>query len=218
MISYGHHWQKELLKILKRTKKKIHPQKDWSTKDYVNFEKDMMLGFYIIRKLIDGKKLTNRVISTNIKGKKYPNSGKLVNLLNNHRLPELYDFKNPTKQKFDLIFLNNQFIHSYIFEPLLAFVEQGGLKYTDLAEHNVTDEELAVYYENSTRELVSILFTSDHRKNEYLYEIGISDLLTLFESVGNCEINSISYTYNQNKKDYDVNQEYDDSINIDIPF
>ncbi|MEJ1224132.1 hypothetical protein [Sediminicola sp. 1XM1-17] len=216
MITFGETWQKELLKISKRTQKNIHPEKDWSPKNYTSFEKDIMLAFYIIRKLIDGKKLTNRIISTNIKGKKYANSGIPVNLLNNHRIQELYDYKEPKKEKFELKFLINQFVHSYIFYPVLSYVDEGNLKFTDLTEHNVTDEELEVLYENSRRELECILFTSDDKKNEFIYEIGIKELIKLFESVGNCRVNTKSYTYNSKKMDYDVKQEYEE--NLDFPF
>lgn len=216
MITFGETWQKELLKISKRTKKRINPKKDWTSKDYTSFEKDTMMAFYIIRKLIDGKKVTNKIISTNIKGRKYKNSRIKVNLLNDHRIPELFDFKNPNKHKFDLKFLINQFVHSYIFYPVLSFVDEGGLKFTDLTEHNVTDEELEVIYENSKRELESVLFTSDDKRNECIYEINITELIKIYESVGNCEINTMSYKYNEKKLDYDINLEYDE--NTDFPF
>ena len=211
MITFGEIWKRELLEISKRTKKTINPEKDWSTKDYTSFEKDTMLAFYIIRKLIDGKKVTNKIVSTNTRGKKYKSTGIKVNLMNDHRIPELFDFKNPIKQKFDLKFLINQFVHSYIFYPVLSFVEEGGLKFTDLTEHNVTDEELEVIYENSRRKLESVLFTSDDKRNEFIYEIDVNDLVKIYESVGNCEINSWSYEYNEKKSDYDVKLEYDEN-------
>lgn len=219
MISFGEAWQKELLKISKRTQKRINPVRDWSATDYTTFEKDIMFSFYIIRKLMEGKKLTNRIISTNIKGKKYKNSGISVNLRNNHRIPELYDYKHPQKEKFDLKFLINQFVHSYIFYPVLSFVDEGNLKFTDLTEHNVTDEELEVTYKNSRRKLEAVLFTSDDRKNDFIYEIGITELITLFESVGNCKVNTWTYKYNAKKMDYDVDQEYQEDIeDSDIPW
>ncbi len=110
----------------------------------------------------------------------------------------------------------NQFVHSYIFYPVLSFVDEGGLKFTDLTEHNVTDEELEVIYENSKRELESILFTSDDKRNEFIYEINVNDLIKIYESVGHCEINTWSYEYNEKKSDYDVKLEYDE--NTDIPY
>ncbi|AZQ57354.1 hypothetical protein EJ994_00475 [Maribacter sp. MJ134] len=214
MISFGEIWKKELLKISKRTKKRVNPEKDWTTKDYTSFEKDTMLAFYIIRKLIDGKKVTNKIISTNIRGRKYKSSGIKVNLLNDHRIPELFDFKNPIKLKFDLRFLVNQFVHSYIFYPVLSFADEGGLKFTDLTEHHVTDEELEVIYENSKRELESILFTSDDKRNEFIYEIKVNDLIKIYESVGNCKINTWSYEYNEKKSDYDVKLEYNENTGV----
>jgi hypothetical protein len=216
MIISSQAWQKELLKISKQTQKKLHPENDWCFKDYQSLEIDLMLSFYIIRKLIDAKQLTNRIISTNVKVRKHKNSGISVNLLNKHRIPELYDYTTPKNENIDLKFLINQFMHSYIFYPILSYKDQKGLKFTEIAKYNVTDEELEVLFENSKRELESVLFTSDDKKNKFIYEIEITELIKLFESAGNCKINSSAYKYNDKRMDYDVSQEYKE--NTDLPF
>ena len=218
MIAESHSWKNELIIISNRIEKQVHTKKDWSGKKYTRFEKDVMFGFYIIRKLIESKKLTNRIISTNIKCDKYPNSGMDVTFMNNHRIPDLYDFKTKSNQKFELKILLNQFIHSYIFHPILALTDYNGLTFTDISEHNVTDEELQVTYEKSRRELVSIRFNSYDKRNDFIYEINVNTLIQLFKNIGNCEVNSTIFTYNEKKKDYDIEQSYVDNSNLDLPF
>jgi len=123
MISESYYWRREILKISNRIKRRTENYKEWNDEDYGNFEKDIMFGFYIIRKLMESFKLTNKLGSTKIECSVYPHRGERINFRNNNRFFNFYDFDSKTVKKFDLKFLINQFVHSYIFKPTFDVVD-----------------------------------------------------------------------------------------------
>jgi len=165
MITESYYWKKELLKLADKLSKRTKSQRNWTGTQHGTFEKEVMIGFYIIRKLIEAKtKLTNALVATKYKGIKYPNNGKKVTRWNNHRLDECYDFDKPTTSKYDLIFLCNQFVHSYIFSPCFSSENES---------------------ENSPLTLCAIHFSSDDKRNEWLFEISIASVIKIFKDLGN---------------------------------
>lgn len=200
MINESIYWRKELLRISTSLKKK----KDiniWTNVKNAEFEKEIMIGFFIIRKLIESNKLTNRIISTNIKGLKYPSNGKKINLMNNHKFLEFYDFKKESIAKFDLQFLINLFVHSYIFFAILEVTDEN-YKYED----NETSYEYSKIYAKAPKKITSILFNSDTLKDEFLYEIELEKITNLFDTIGKCEVTARKMKFNAKKNDYDIFQ------------
>ena len=126
MIAESYYWRNELLKRAESLKKNKYFNRRWIDSQYGNLEKNVMIGFYIIRKLIESQKLTNKLVSTNLNGLKYPTSKNGITIFNNHRIEEFYDLENPQKAKFKLDFLINQFIHSFIFKPIVSLNGKNG--------------------------------------------------------------------------------------------
>lgn len=205
MIYESYYWRKELLKLAAKIEKRIPYKRSWTDSQNGDFEKEIMIGFYIIRKLKDSFKLTNNIISTNMKGFKYPSKGKLVTLMNSHRFMELYEFEQPKKDKFSLTFLINQIVHSYIFSPKFDVNRDNAIKNLE-NKTSISWEDVDDAIKTMKIELVGILFCSDDKRNEFLYELEIKDIIDLFRKVGNCNITSIHRTFNEKKKDYDVVQ------------
>ena len=204
MILESYYWREELIKTSIKLNKRRIVKKEWSPSYYAKFEKEIMFGFYIIRKLIEANKLTNRLVSTKIECKKYLNNGKKLTIKNNFFFEENYWFENYTTTKCDLKFLNNQFIHSYIFSPVISIVDERNLKL--LENEKLSDDENFEIYESAKKEVTAILFNSDKNKNNALYEININKVIELFNEVGNCNITSISMKYNEKKQDWDTIQ------------
>lgn len=202
MILESFYWRKELIKTSKKLPEFLKVKKKWSPTKYAKFEKEIMFGFYIIRKLIEANKLTNKLVSTKIEIKRYSNTGTKINIRNNHRFMEYYDFESFVKSKFDLKFLNNQFIHSYIFSPVINIIDDKSLEL--LEQETLTDEKYSKIYEDAEKEVVAILFNSDKNKNQSLFEIDIKQVIDLFNEVGNCNVTSINMTYNSEKNDWDI--------------
>ena len=94
MIHESYYWRNELIKISERINKKIKVQKNWSDSKFAKFEKNIMFGFYIIRKLMEANKLTNKIGSTKFELKSYENNGTRVNIMNNHRFDENQGIQN----------------------------------------------------------------------------------------------------------------------------
>jgi len=205
MIYESYYWRKELLKLAAKIENRIPYKRAWTDSQNGNFEKEVMIGFYIIRKLKESFKLTNKIISTKITGYKYPNKGKLITLANNHRFMELYDFEQPQKNIFDLAFLINQIIHSYIFSPKFDVNKDDAHKSIE-SKVPMTLDEAENIIDLIRIELTGILFCSNDNRNKFLFELGIKDVIGLFRKVGNCNVTSSHRTFNPQKKDYDIIQ------------
>lgn len=183
MIHESYYWKRELTKLAKKLTNRIPCKRFWTDAQNGAFEKEVMIGFYVVRKLLESQKLPNIIASTKLIGIKYPNNGTDVHLMNNHRFPEHYDFENGKDEKFDLKFLINQIVHSYIFSPNFDIDETNG----DMT-------------------LSAIHFCSDDHRNKWIYEVSIQTIIELFDKVGQSNVTSAHYFYDHQKKDYKVSQ------------
>jgi len=175
MIWESHYWKNELLKITKRLKDR-KKQKKWFDTSLAKIEQDVMLGFYIVRKLKEAKKLSDSVAHHRVNLKTYSAKGKNVTYMNWHKLDEVYDFSKINGQTRSLSFICDQIIHSYVFVVELD--------------------------ENSN--FTGILFCSDKKRNKELYFLEIDILTSLFENIGNDYPSSATYIFNNKIQDYDV--------------
>lgn len=96
--------------------------------------------------------------------------------LNLHRLDELYDLDAPERYDLSLLDLCHQFVHSYIFAPVLA--ESGGLSVVWVA--------------------------SDRQRSRALIEIEVNKMIGIFEKVGRDEVRSIRMTFDAIFGDYRI--------------
>ncbi len=212
MILESYYWRKILLKTAEKLKRRIKVTKTWTPKKFAKFEKEIMFGFYIIRKLIEANKLTNKLVSTKKECKVHKNLGTKITIRNRHSFNEYYDFENYSIRKSDLKFLNNQFVHSYIFSPIISIVDHFSLKLME--KENLSEEDIFEIYENSEKEVTGIYFNSDKNKDKSIFQIDITTVIDIFRDVGNCNVTSISMKYNEKKDDWDSFQSDD---NIEIP-
>lgn len=211
MIHESYYWRKELIKISRKIQKKIKVQKNWSNSKYAKLEKNLMLGFYIIRKLMEANKLTNKLGSSKFQLKEYKNSSVNITLLNNHRFYENYDLQNHKVVKRDLKFLINQFVHSYTFAPIIDITEKNILN--RLEDENLSEEEQNEIYDNSEKELIGILINTDCNKNTSLFEIDIKSIIDIFTKIGECNVTHFEMKFNPQKGDFDIFQS-DEEIEI----
>jgi len=163
MINESHYWKQPLLD----SALKFAEYQELSVIDdetYVKIEKDMFVGFYSIRKLLDTEtKVTNDLKSKKHKITWFPHIGGNVTWRNNHKLDELYNLNKSHSEERDLWFISSRIIHSFIFN--LCVNEEGGFD--------------------------GILFTSDTDKNKKLYTLTVEQIIKLFELVGNNHVNRI---------------------------
>lgn len=174
MIWESSYWKDDLLSLSVKinTKYRIAP---FTEELSVEFEKDIMISLYSIRKLIEAYKLSSDTKSIQLKVKSYRNL-KNVTLLNWHRIDELFDLDNPIDEKLQSNQLYNQIIHSYIF--LIATGEERGID--------------------------GFFFCSDRMRNEKLYYIELTELDQFLITAGNDYPAHQSFDYDESIQDFRV--------------
>jgi hypothetical protein len=155
MISESWYWKRPLLEMAARLRS-LTTSGDLSEEQFVQVERDVFIGFYSVRKLLEAiTKITDATKAMKVQVDWYPNKA-AVSWRNNHKLDELYDFDTTRSEIRDIKFVCGRIIHSFIFTPCLG--ESG---------------------------LAGILFTSDTDKDSRLYFLAVDRLIDIFERVGN---------------------------------
>jgi hypothetical protein len=122
----------------------------------VNLEKDLFLGFYIIRKLMEARKLSVEVESTPVGVTSYPwKGGRQIHILNWDRIDEHYDYLASTSETISLRDLCNLFVHSYVYMPLMS----------------------------DDRTLEALLVSSDRSRHKKLFSVDAVQTVALFRAV-----------------------------------
>lgn len=175
MIWTSSYWKEDLLKIAD-TLEKRRRQKHFSERALANLEKEIFFAFYATRKLLEAKKLTEKVVHFSVPVDSYPSKGKGVTIFNfRFDIYKHFDFEEKTKEKVPLAFLCNQIIHSYIY--------------------------LNVFHGNR---LMSILISSDHMRNRKLYSVKISAIQKILRKVASDTVRGMTSIYDKKTGDYVV--------------
>ena len=175
MIFESAYWKDDLLRRSSLLKQYMG-QKRWSGASFAKLEQTVMIGFYSIRKLVEATKLTNALTGASVSMRRYPSRGKPVTRLNKHKVDQLYDLDAPEKQNLALLDLCHQFVHSYIFTPVLD--ESGGLS--------------------------AVWVASDHQRSRALFEIEVKTMIGIFEKVGNDKVRSMRGRFDASLADYRI--------------
>lgn len=169
------YWKDDLLKHAKALKPVKHPER-WSEKRQVNFEKEIIISFFTIRKLFEADKISNVSKAYKAKIFRYPVVAKKVSNINYWNIHEMYDFTNKSETEKNIIFVCNQLIH-------------GGATYA---------------YQNNDRNWGGVYTCSDFERSKYIYQIPIEEVITIFNLVGNDYPAQLSYTYSKEQGDYKI--------------
>ena len=157
MIWESHFWKEDLVRLTRQLQKR-RKQRRWPERSLAKLEKEVFVGFYGIRKLLEARKLSERLIKKRIAAEAFRFTGaRQITIFNwNSKFADAYDFENPAKISMSLEFLCNQVIHSYVFKEV--FDEDGALS--------------------------GIFICSDRKRNEKLYYVSLAELIKVFSSVG----------------------------------
>jgi hypothetical protein len=175
MIWESHFWKDDLLAVAARMRKRC-TQRLWPERSLMNVEKDVFIGFYIVRKLIEAKKLSTSTAKHQLTVSVFSSTDKDVTLINRHKIEDLYDLSSPTASTLSLLSVCNQIIHSYVF--LTDHSDEGGL--------------------------AGVYFCSERKRRECLYHLSLKLLVGAFELVGNDYPNEIRMIANDAIRDYRV--------------
>ena len=175
MIWDSSYWKDELLRLADKLEKRRR-QKHFSERSLAGLEKEIFFAFYATRKLLEAKKLTEKVVHLNVPMASYQSKGKGVTILNfRFDIDKHFDFERKTNGTLSLGFLCNQIIHSYIYFNQFY----GG-------------------------RLTRILISSDRMRNRKLYSIKISALERILRKVASDTIRKRTAIYDEKTADYVV--------------
>lgn len=159
MIWDSEPWKRELYKTSRRIAR-WREQKRWNEASLVAIEKDIFCAFYGIRKLLEAKiKLSFECRDTQTPVSIHNSKNKKADLMNWHKLDELYDLDKSKKSQMCLKDLCNSFVHSYVF--MVSAGPQG---------------------------FEGIWFNTDRNKNSSLFFIRADKLQHLFDRVAHDDV------------------------------
>lgn len=154
MINESYYWKKELymsfLSIVNFKQLKVPKEKS-----FINVEKAIMIGAFIIRKLDDAEKIPPDFLDKQLTLEFFWSKGTIVDHMNWHKLDNHYNFNKSDKIKKNWRFIINQIIHSFTF-----FFEY-----------------------DSTNKLDGFLINSDKTKLDALFFLPLKELLTIFLTI-----------------------------------
>jgi len=154
LISESRYWKEPLLETAKVLRSEPLLE-NLDECDQVQIEKEVMIGFYSIRKLLDTVKVSDSIKRMTITLTWFENKSQ-VDILERHDLDKLYDLSKGHEETRKLRFICDQFIHSYVF--IQSADEKGRLN--------------------------GFYFSSDKEKNNKLYFMDATNVITIFEKVG----------------------------------
>lgn len=175
MIWESAYWKDDLLRLTRILKQKRH-QKIWRESSYAIVEKTVMTGFYIIRKLMEAKKLSDTIVYHKIPVRSHQHRGKSVTLMNWHHVDRHYDLAHRHLTQRTLTWLCNQMIHSYVF-------------IISLDDKNSLD---------------GFYFTSERDRNKAIHYLSLEKVIEVFKMVGTNYPCSSRFVFNPKKQDYDM--------------
>lgn len=153
MIWDSCYWKEPLLDSAKYLRS-VRITERTTERSLVRIEKEILMGFYSVRKLLDTFK-----VSDSSKKLKYEliwhNNIKRVSYLNWHHVDELYDLKTRNSETRGVRFICDKFIHSYIFLP--------------------------VDYKSK---LKGFYVTTDRLKNQKCYFVSTDIVVSIFRTIG----------------------------------
>ena len=153
MIDDSVPWRQELMKSAWRLRR-WNTQKRWTSRTYFNAERDIMMGAYSIRRLIDSKKSSSLLARRRIPTRRYALIGRVPLVLDRFDPERFYDIGAPTNSELEVGWLCNQIIHSFIFQ---------------------------LYLEDDST--TSALFVSDHDRGKHLHGLPFATIADLFDYV-----------------------------------
>jgi hypothetical protein len=156
MIKDPSYWRRDLIKTANDLERRRH-QLRWNEISFSRTEQSIMTAFYGIRKMLEAKKASPKVLTASVPILEYrrrPDSGNEVVA---PILQVYFDLDHPKKCDRDLLFICHQVIHSYIFSTAVGF--SSGFE--------------------------GIYCASDRLRSKHLFFITAQTLINAFRRVGN---------------------------------
>ena len=169
------YWKEDLLEHARRLKPVAKPPR-WSERRVVNFEKELIISFFCIRKLIEADKVSSKSKQYRAKVFCYAPKGKKITMMNQWDIDDIYDLQNEKPVRRSIAFLANQLIHSC---TLYA-------------------------YRESDRNWGGVYVCSDFERDKTIYRIPVQEIVKILKLVGSDYPSSVAMTWADESRDYVV--------------
>lgn len=175
MIFESEPWRDELVRLASRLEKR-YTQKRWNERSLYLLEREIFLGAFAARKLIESRKVSDQISKSPVQIARYPAGSEAITFLKQHNFAKLYDLYANEKESLTYRDICNQCIHSSIFAPFIPF----------------------------GKALVGVFVSSDRSKSKKLYYIPSVRLIEMFRSIGTDSPYACVVIYDEKKGDYIV--------------
>ena len=174
-------WKKELKKELSKfiklikSDKNIYLKNDYDDEEYDLFnlkvEKFFFTSFFIIRKLLEARKLSNSVCKLTLNCFAYPKVPRPPRLLDYYGhacdINKNYNLNEQLNVTITLSDLCNLFVHSYIFSP---FVEDNSLDYIFINSSNTKNKYCYLIKIDKLFELINYIIEDNVVESSIIYD------------------------------------------------
>ena len=164
------YWKEELMRIARLLRPVRKPGR-WTERKHCVLERELMIGFFIVRRLIEMHKVSSETKDLALRVFSCPSRGKLVHRRNAGDIEELYDLRCETGMTKKPFYISNQFIHSYI--SLIARDETG----------NFSD----------------VLIVSDFDRKHCIWRVPVSEIRKLFLTAARDYPHSLQFIFDTKK-------------------
>jgi hypothetical protein len=168
------YWKEELTRIAKLIRPVARPKR-WSERAVCTVERDVMIGCFIVRRLIELHKVSSRVAKLQLGVFSVPVI-KDVNKMSRFSIEENYDWKVEKAESKAVSYICNQCIHAYV----------------------------SVVTRATDRNWSDLFVVSDYDRNSVIWRIPFSILIQLFETAAKDWPASHAMTYDDDLGDYRV--------------
>lgn len=169
----SYYWKEDLLDHAKRLAP-VQKPKRWSEKAVVNFEKELMISFFMVRALLERGKVSSRSHKYRVPLGKSPWNGKQITVLNHWLIGELYRWDKEKASDVSIAFLSNQFVHS---RAIFAMRDK-------------------------TRNWSEVVLCSDFEARRAIYRVSVQEIQKVFQLVGTDYARRSSLVYDEELGDY----------------
>lgn len=166
-------WKEDLLTYAKKFSPVENPPR-WTEKLHVNFEKEVTIAFFMVRKLFETHKVSSISRNLRVDIYRHPCIASHINNFNYWQIDELYDLDNEELVHKNITFTCNQLIH-------------GGATHA---------------YRNPDRNWGGIYTCSDFERARYIYRIPLQEIIKVLKTVSTDYPGKFSWIWFEEKQDY----------------
>jgi hypothetical protein len=169
------YWKEELRRIAVTVQRVAKPRR-WSERAHCTVERDLTVGFFLLRRLIELNLVSSAIKSKRIRVFSFRALGKRVTRINAHRIGELYDCENEVAESKSPLYVSNQFIHAYT----------------------------SMVARDQTRNWSDVIVVSDFDRNDCIWRIPVCEIEILFKAASVDYPHTVEMKFNPKSGDYDV--------------